>query len=165
MSRTEEARTTRSTAGSTWLRAGAVAVAASAVGNLAVLGVAELGDASLVVTDSGTAHDIAAGGVVGASVVPVVVGIALVALIALRWIGVVRLAQVVGGAFALLSVGGPLAADTDGGTSVALAVMHVVTGAAFVAGLELARRRLVAARSADASRRAAASDDPRPLAA
>jgi hypothetical protein len=125
-------RTPRTNAGSTWLRAGAIAAAASVVGNLAVLGVADLADASLVVTDGGTTHEITAGGVVGASLVPVVAGVVIAALIAVRWVGVVRLAQVVGGAFALLSVGGPLAADTDGGTSIALAVMHVVTGAAFV---------------------------------
>lgn len=164
MSRTDEHRTPRTTTGSTWLRAGALAAGVSVVGNLAVLGVAEVGDASLVVTDAGTAHDIAAGGVVVASLVPVVVGVALVALIALRWLGVVRLAQIVGGAFALLSVAGPLAADTDGGTSIALAAMHVVTGAAFVAGLELARRRL-AAPTQDVARGSDGTPDQTPVAA
>lgn len=168
MTRSEPTRTSRvpsGNAGSIWLRAGVVAVAASAAGNLAVLGVAELGDASLVVTDGDTAHDIVAGGVIAASVVPVVVGVLAAALIALRWLGVVRLAQIVGGGFALLSVAGPLAADADGGTRIALAAMHVVTGAAFVAGLELARHRLVGARRADDSGGAAGSDDARPLAA
>lgn len=168
MTRTEPARTSPApsgNAGSVWLRAGAIAVAASAVGNLAVLGVAELGDASLAVTDGGTTHDIVAGGVVFASAVPVVVGVLAVAVVALRWLGVVRVAQIVGGGFALLSVAGPLAADADGGTRAALAAMHVVTGAAFVASLELARRRLGAGRKADDSGSATASDNARPLAA
>jgi hypothetical protein len=38
-------------------------------------------------------------------------------------------------------VAGPFAADTDGGTAAALAVMHLVVGAAYVAGTEAARAR------------------------
>src|SRR5690606_36224740 len=123
MSRTDAEPTPRTPTGSTWLRAGALAAAAPVVGHLAVLGIAHVGDASLAVTDGGTIHDIAAGGVVGASLVPVVAAVALVAVAALRWFGVVRLAQVVGGTSALLSVAGPLAADTDTGASIALAAM------------------------------------------
>lgn len=46
------------------------------------------------------------------------------------------------------SAAGPLTADTDGGTAAALAVMHAVVAAAYVLGLEVARRRLLAARVA-----------------
>ena len=165
MSRTDAERTPRTPTGSTWLRAGALAATASVVGNLVVLGVADVGDASLAVTDGGTVHDIAAGGVVAASLVPVVAAVALVAVAALRWFGVVRLAQVAGGTFALLSVAGPLAADTDTGTSIALAAMHVVSGAAFVIGLEVARRRIVAARRTPAAAAARTTGDAPPIAA
>ncbi|WP_399552474.1 DUF6069 family protein [Streptomyces sp. YIM 98790] len=43
------------------------------------------------------------------------------------------------------SVAGPLSADTDGGTSLALALMHLVAAAAAVAALEAVRRRRAAA--------------------
>lgn len=165
MSRTDAEPTPRTPTGSTWLRAGALAATASVVGNLVVLGVADVGDASLAVTDGGTVHDIAAGGVVVASLVPVAAAVALVAVAALRWFGVVRLAQVVGGTFALLSVAGPLAADTDTGTSIALAAMHVVSGAAFVIGLEVARRRIVAARRTPTAAPARTTGDAPPIAA
>lgn len=132
----------RTSTGAAWSRAGAAAAVGAAAANLVVLAVARATDASLVVVDNGEAHGIDAGGVIFSSVVPVVIGVALTALVALRWRGVVRLAQVVGGGFALISVAGPLSIDTDAGTAAALALMHVVVGAAFVAGLEWARRSL-----------------------
>jgi hypothetical protein len=48
---------------------------------------------------------------------------------------------VVGGLLALLSVAGPTLAATDSGTRLALALMHLVVGAAAVLALEAIRRR------------------------
>jgi hypothetical protein len=152
----------------TWLAVGALAAVASAAGNLAVFAIARAADASLVVVDGGEVHEVEASGVAGASVVPMLAGIALVALvvgIAPRRLGVVRLAQVVGGGFALLSVVGPLTIDTDGGTAAALAVMHVVTGATLVIGLEGARRRVVAARRTPGANPVETTGDASPVAA
>jgi len=129
-----------------WLQAGVLAAALSVAANLVVLAAARAADASMVVVDGGTSAEITAASVATSSAVPVIVGLVVVALLALRWSATVRLAQVVGGAFALLSVAGPLAADTDGGTAAALAIMHVVVGGAFVLALEVARRQAVAPR-------------------
>jgi hypothetical protein len=138
----------RSRAATTWLAIAAATTVAAVVVNVIIRSVADAADASLVVTSGDSSDEISAGVVIFATVVPLVAGFVVTALLALRWPGVIRVAQVVGGVLAVLSMASPLAADTDGGTSAALAVMHVTTGAAFVLGLEVVRRRLVAARSA-----------------
>lgn len=154
---------------SAWVSAGALAAVASVAVNLAVFGVADAADASLVVVDGGDAHEVMAGDIAVASLVPLVVGVAVVAAVVAathRRLGVVRLAQVVGGGFALLSVAGPLTIDTDGGTAAALATMHVVTGAAFVLALEAVRRRMTPARHpAESPDRSTEPGDAPPVAA
>jgi hypothetical protein len=132
--------------GLTWLQAGALGTAVSLTVNLVVLAVARAADATMVVDDGGTLHEVLASDVVTASAVPLVVGTVVVALVALRWLGMVRLAQIVSAGFTLLSLAGPLTAETDGGTAATLATMHVVTGVAFVGALEVARRRITADR-------------------
>jgi hypothetical protein len=72
-----------------------------------------------------------------------VAGMALAVVVA-RWrFWFLRLAQVVGGGLALLSVAGPMLAVTDPGTRLGLGLMHVVVGVATVVGLEAIRRRTV----------------------
>jgi hypothetical protein len=145
MSEIEHTQSTRPNAGVTWLQAGALGTAASVVASLAVFGIARAADASMVVVDAGSPHEVTTGSVTVSAAAPVIVGTVLAALVALRWFTVVRVAQIVGGGFGLVSVAGPLSADTDGGTAAALAAMHVVVAAAYVIGLEVARRRLSAA--------------------
>lgn len=117
------------------------AAGAAAVANLLVLAVGAAADSSLVVRDGSTAHDITVGGVLVSSLVPVAAGL-LITLLLAWWKPVfVRVGQVLGGGLALLSVAGPVTADTDGGTAVTLAVMHLLVGAAVVAALEAHRRR------------------------
>ena len=78
---------------------------------------------------------------ISATVPPLVVGTGLATLLD-RWLSwVIRLAQVIGGGLALLTVAGPLTTDADGATRVALALMHVVLAVAVVVTLEAIRRR------------------------
>ena len=104
--------------------------------------------ASFVVVDGGDLHEVAAYGVIVTTVLPLVVGTVLAALLARWWPGVIRLAQVIGGTLALLTVAGPVMADTDGGTRLALALMHVVLGVAVVLSLGALRPRVKASREA-----------------
>lgn len=145
MSETVNIHAVRPHAGVTWLQAGALGTAAAVGASLAAFVVARAADASMVVIDAGSAHEVTAGSVVVAAAAPVVLGTVLAALAAMRWFAVTRVAQIVGGGFGLVSAAGPLTADTDGGTAAALAVMHVVVAAAYVLGLEVAHRRLLAA--------------------
>ena len=134
--------------GLSWWQASAAGAVAAAVGNLVIFLIGLAADASFVVMDRGDLHEVTVGGVIVATVPPLVVGIVLAALLARWWPGVLRLAQVVGGTLALLTVAGPLMADTDGGTRLALALMHVVLGVAVVLSLEALRRRVKASREA-----------------
>jgi hypothetical protein len=119
----------------------AAAVAAIVVNELVML-VGRAAGASFVLDDRGTPHVVTAVDVVVATW-PMVVGTALGILLA-RWrTWFLRVAQVVGGGLALLSVAGPLLAVTDSGTRLALAFMHVVVGAAAVLALEVVHRRAV----------------------
>ena len=143
--RTREGKQRR---GLSWWQASAAGAVAAAVGNLVIFLIGLAADASFVVMDRGDLHEVTVGGVIVATVPPLVVGIVLAALLARWWPGVLRLAQVVGGTLALLTVAGPLMADTDGGTRLALALMHVVLGVAVVLSLEALRRRVKASREA-----------------
>ena len=134
--------------GLSWWQASAAGAVAATVGNLVIFLIGVAADASFVVMDRGDLHEVTVGGVIVATVPPLVVGTVLAALLARWWPGVLRLAQVLGGTLALLTAAGPLMADTDGGTRLALALMHVVLGVAVVLSLEALRRRVKASREA-----------------
>lgn len=122
--------------GLSWWQAIGIGVVAATVVNLLILAIGRAAGASFEVIDAGAVHAVTAGGVITSSVVPLLAGAVLAVLLALWWPGFVRLAQVVGGGLALLTVAGPLMADTDTGTQVALAAMHVVAGVAVVLCLQ-----------------------------
>lgn len=127
--------------GFTWWKVLVTGAVGAAVVNLIVLAVAKLAGASLVVVDGGQEHPITVGGVIGASVVPLVVGTGAALLLALWKPVFLRIAQYVGGGLALLSVaGGLLSSGSDGGTVAALSLMHLTLGAAVVITLTLHRR-------------------------
>ncbi|MGP3683377.1 DUF6069 family protein [Streptomyces sp. IBSNAI002] len=126
--------------GFSWWKALVTGAVGAVVVNLIVLAVAKLAGASLIVVDSGQEHPITVGGVISASVIPLVVGMGAALLLA-QWKPVfLRIAQYVGGGLALLSVAGPLSSSADGGTVAALALMHLTLGVAVVAALQLHRR-------------------------
>ncbi|MET9641755.1 DUF6069 family protein [Streptomyces virginiae] len=112
----------------------------AAVVNLVVFAVAKLAGASLVVMDAGDEHAVTVGGVIGSSVVPLLAGAGAALLLALWKPVFLRIAQYVGSGLALLSVAGPLSADTDGGTVAALSLMHITLGVAVFTTLRLHRR-------------------------
>ncbi|MGH3787743.1 MAG: DUF6069 family protein [Pseudonocardiaceae bacterium] len=125
-----------------WWQAITAGAVTAVVANLAILLIGRAADASFVVMDAGSPHEVTAWSVVVATVPPLVLGTGLAALLARWWPGAIRLAQVIGGGLALLTVAGPVMADTDGATRLALALMHVVPGVAVVVSLELMRRRI-----------------------
>lgn len=139
--------TTAAKQGLSWWQAIAAGAVAATVVNLAILLIGWAAGASFVVLDAGKPHEVTAWSVVSASAFPLILGTGLAALLA-RWRpGFLRLAQVIGGALALLTVAGPMLSDTDGATRLALAMMHVVPGVAVVASLELMRRRITSDRA------------------
>ncbi|MGQ0773393.1 MAG: DUF6069 family protein [Pseudonocardiales bacterium] len=127
-----------------WWQAITAGAVAATVANLVILLIGRAAGASFLVVDGANVHEVATVGVIIATVPPLVVGTVLAALLAQWWPVVIRLAQVIGGGLALLTVAGPVMADTDGGTQLALALMHVVLAVAVVFSLEAIRRRMKA---------------------
>lgn len=147
MSSTDHTATNyRTSEGLSWWQAIAAGAVTAAVVNLVIFFIGAAAGASFAVLDRGTPQEISAWTVLNASVLPLVVGTGLAALLAHWWLWVIRLAQVIGGGLGLLSVAGPLMADADGATRVALALMHVVLAVAVVVSLEAIRRRTKASR-------------------
>jgi peptidoglycan/LPS O-acetylase OafA/YrhL len=123
-----------------WWHAVAAGAAAAVVINLLLLAVAAAGGAALAVAQDGSQHPVTAAGVVVASLVPLLIGTVLAVLLSRRWPRVLRVAQVVAAAAAVLTTFGPLSGAVDTATGVVLATMHLTVGAAAVGILETARR-------------------------
>lgn len=124
----------------------AVTVLAAAAVNVLIWAIGALAGGSFEFTESGTIQSAAPGGVIFLTAVPLTVGMTVAAVLALRLPGVIRLAQVVGSAAALSTIGMTLAADFDGVSTLALALTHVAIVPFLVVGLEAIRRRPVVGR-------------------
>ncbi|UAK34471.1 MULTISPECIES: DUF6069 family protein [Nocardia] len=97
---------------------------------------------SFETTDAGETSEVTASVVVVSSAVPLMIGMIAAALLSYLWVGVLRVAQVVGAALAVATIGLTLAADFDLVSTLALSAMHVVLAPALVVGLEAMRNRL-----------------------
>lgn len=95
---------------------------------------------SYELTDSGTTMAVAPGGVVMLTVVPVLIGTALAAIISKWWLPVIRVAQVVGVVAPLGTIAMTIAADFDTVSTVTLSLMHVAIAVVLPLGLEAMRR-------------------------
>lgn len=124
-----------------WTTTIGAAVAVAVAANLLVLGIGNAAGAELAYVDGGATSDIGIVDVLFASIVPLTLGLTLAAIVAIRWRGVLRVAQVVGGLAALAMM--PFALDADGGTRLTLAAMHLVVAVLAVAALEVGRRRTI----------------------
>ncbi len=122
--------------GLNWWQAIAAAAVVATIVNLLILLIGRAAGASFELVDGAGLHAVTAVGVITSSAVPLVIGTLLATLLGLWRPGFIRAAQVVGGGLALLSVAGPMMADTDTGTQLALAAMHVIVGVAVVLSLE-----------------------------
>lgn len=157
MSRTEENQTVKSdvtgAAAKAPLELGRVqAVVATVVAallvNLVIWAIGAAAGGSFEFTDGDLTQSAAPGGVVVLTIVPLLIGMTLAALLSYRWLGAIRVAQVVGPALALLTIVSTLMADFDGASTVALTAMHVAIAPIVVVGLEAMRRRLARQRAA-----------------
>jgi hypothetical protein len=124
---------------SIWAAGGFATVVALAA-NLVVYLVGRLAGVGFVATTGALAgQPITAVQVTIMSVLPTIVGIAFAVLLN-RW-GRLRTAQIVGAAFAVLSVGLIIPAGFDAASAIFLGVLHLLTGAVYVLGLQRAIRR------------------------
>ncbi|MFG1796801.1 DUF6069 family protein [Nocardia sp. NPDC049149] len=119
-------------------------VIAAVVVNLIVWQLGEAAGGSFEVVDKGVTSYVGAGGVIFSSAVPLLIGMTLTALISYFWVGVLRVAQIVGSVLAVATIGLTVAATFDTATTIALSVMHLVLVPVLVIGLEALRRGLAA---------------------
>lgn len=117
-------------------------VLAALLVNLVIWVVGAAAGGSFQFTDGAVTQSAAPAGVVLLTVVPLLIGMVLAALLSFRWLGVIRVAQVVAPALALLTVAPTFMAGFDGTSTAALALMHVAIAVVVVIGLEAMRRRL-----------------------
>ncbi|WP_336086411.1 DUF6069 family protein [Nocardia sp. SSK8] len=115
-------------------------VVAAVVLNLIVWGIGAAAGGSFLVTDGDTVTDVAPGGVVIMSAVPLLIGLTAAVLVSHLWTGVLRVAEVVGSVLSVATIALTVAADFDTASTVALSVMHVVLVPVIVVALEGVRR-------------------------
>jgi hypothetical protein len=87
------------------------------------------------------ASDLAIGAVIGASIVPLVLGAVALGLLQRFLAKGTRVWTVVAAFVAVASIASPLRLDVDDGSEVALAVMHLATGAAAILGQTIVHKR------------------------
>lgn len=109
-----------------------VVTAAALVINLAIYALGKAADATW---DAGAPYEIGAVAVVGATLVPLLLGGLVVSLLARRWPKSQRLLAWAGLVFALVSMPMGYIASQDGPTGLALGAMHVVAGFAWFFGV------------------------------
>ncbi|MGX1808290.1 DUF6069 family protein [Nocardia sp. NPDC055321] len=119
------------------------AVAGAVVANLIAWGIGALAGGSFETTMDGQSQSVAPGGIVTLTVVPLLAGLALAALLSYRWVGVLRLAAVVGSLLAVGTIALTVAADFDTASTIALAVTHLTLVPALVIATEGVRRKLI----------------------
>ncbi|MFE3542566.1 DUF6069 family protein [Nocardia sp. NPDC059177] len=115
-------------------------VVAAVVLNLIVWGIGEAAGGEFVTTDGDKLMDVAPGGVVLMSAVPLLIGLTLAVLISYLWTGVLRVAAVIGSVLTIATIALTVDADFDTASTIALSVMHVVLVPVIVIALEGVRR-------------------------
>lgn len=110
----------------------AVATVSALVANLIVFAI---GTAADVTFDVESPQPISAVTVALFTVIPLVLGAVVVALVSRRWSGFQHFAAWAGLAFALLTIAGSFGAAGDTTTALTLAAMHLVVGAAWFLGV------------------------------
>lgn len=129
-----------------WWQAGLLGVGAAAVANLVILAVARLGGVSFAIVNGSEEGTVDVPTVLGLSIVPMAVGIAVVMLVSVWWVWALRVGAVVGAGLALATIALPFSVDeAETGARVALALMHVTVAAGIVFAFEAYRRSRVGA--------------------
>ncbi|MFD5176350.1 DUF6069 family protein [Nocardia sp. NPDC058379] len=117
-------------------------VVAAVVANLIVWGIGAAAGGSFITTDSGKVMDVAPGGVIFMSTVPLLIGLTVAVLVSYLWTGVLRVAAVVGSLLSIATIAMTVDADFDTASTIALSVMHVVLVPVIVVALEGVRRSI-----------------------
>ncbi|KAF0848032.1 DUF6069 family protein [Nocardia caishijiensis] len=118
------------------------AVATALVANLIVWAIGAAAGGTFTMVADGKVSDVAPGGVILMSTVPLLIGLTAAVLVSYKWTGVLRVAAVVGSVLSIATIGMTLTAGFDTASTIALSLMHVVLVPVMVIALEGVRRTI-----------------------
>ncbi|MEU4314170.1 DUF6069 family protein [Nocardia sp. NPDC024068] len=119
------------------------AIGAALLANIVVWLLGAAAGGSFEMTDAGTAQSVAPGGIVMLTVVPLLIGLGAAVLLSYKWVGVLRVAAVIGSVLAIATIGMTVSADFDTASTIALSITHLTLVPALVVATEGLRRTLI----------------------
>lgn len=119
------------------------AIGAALLANLAVWLIGAAAGGTFEMTDAGRVQSVAPGGIVMMTVVPMLIGLGAAVLLSYKWVGVLRLAAVIGSTLAVATIAMTVAADFDTASTIALSITHLTLVPAMVVAMEGLRRKLL----------------------
>ncbi|WP_084529313.1 DUF6069 family protein [Nocardia crassostreae] len=119
------------------------AVAAAVLLNLIVWLIGAAAGGTFEISNAGQVQDVAPGGIVTLTVVPLLIGLTAAALLSYKWIAVLRLAALIGSVLAVGTIALTLSTNFDTPSKIALSVTHLTLVPALVIATEGIRRNLL----------------------
>lgn len=119
------------------------AIGAALVANIVVWLIGAAAGGTFETTDAGRVQSVAPGGIITMTVVPMLIGLGAAILLSYRWVGVLRLAAVIGSVLAIGTIAMTVQADFDTASTIALSITHLTLVPALVVATEGLRRKLL----------------------
>ncbi|WP_280425090.1 DUF6069 family protein [Nocardia carnea] len=119
------------------------AIGAALVANIIVWLIGAAAGGSFETTNGDQVQSVAPGGIIMMTAVPMLIGLGAAVLLSYRWIGVLRLAAVIGSVLAVATIAMTVSADFDTASTVALSITHLTLVPALVVATEGLRRKLI----------------------
>nr|WP_194817178.1 DUF6069 family protein [Nocardia sp. XZ_19_385] len=119
------------------------AIGAALLANVLVWLIGAAAGGTFEMTDAGQTASVAPGGIIVLTIVPLLIGLGAAALLSYKWVGVLRVAAVVGSVLAVGTIAMTISADFDTASTIALSVTHLTLVPALVVATEGLRRKLI----------------------
>ncbi|MEU1982023.1 DUF6069 family protein [Nocardia sp. NPDC019395] len=119
------------------------AIGAALLANLVVWLIGAAAGGTFEMTDAGQVQSVAPGGIIMMTVVPMFIGLGAAVLLSYKWIGVLRLAAVIGSVLAVATIAMTVSAGFDTASTIALSITHLTLVPALVLATEGLRRKLI----------------------
>ncbi|MFI1465104.1 DUF6069 family protein [Nocardia carnea] len=121
------------------------AIGAALLANVVVWLIGAAAGGTFETTNAGQVQSVAPGGIIMLTVIPMLIGLGAAVLLSYKWIGVLRLAAVIGSVIAVATIAMTVTAGFDTASTVALSVTHLTLVPALVVATEGLRRKLLEA--------------------
>lgn len=121
------------------------AIGAALLANIVVWLIGAAAGGTFEATNGGETQSVAPGGIIILTVIPMLIGLGAAVLLSYKWIGVLRLAAVIGSVIAVATIAMTVQADFDTTSTIALSITHLTLVPALVVATEGLRRKLIEA--------------------